>query len=775
MKRALIFIAIFGIVGYSVAQQVQLKGVVTVQNSKTYTGKTQYVKNAEVTHPNAKNDVTDDDGKFTLNITGLRPNIQTHITVIPHGTYSDYVVVNEKELQNITLGRITPVGVYICKKGELEQRQAEMVGVNMRKLEERMEKEQKRLQKELDELKSKNDYLNTRYGEIKDSLDIISKNMDKTFERIKEYAQNMTLENLDDKDDNYVKAYNCFSNGELDSVSYYLNDNELELKHQKILQLQEEAKKERELVEILTESAKAKEEYSENSLNELLKEWLLLARTYAIKNDHEKTIFYYEKVINADSTNVDNIFKYANYLYSTQDYVKAEKYYLQSLEICRELEKENPNTYLVDLAIALNNLAASHKAVNENIMALKEYKEALEIRRKLAEENPKMYLAYVATTLNNLANLLKEQNEYPEALEKYEEALEIRRKLAADDPKYLYDVAITLNNLAIFHREINEDEKSLEEFEESLEIFKKLAADNPKYLSDIARTLGNLAILHKKRGKYQEALAEHTESLDIYRTLSTDNPKVYLPNTALTLNNIAVLHYSLKEYQKAIEEYEEALEIYRTLATDNPKTYLFYVGTLLQNLGNLYRDTNEYQKALELYNESLDIRKKLAADNPKAHSSNVVQTLTNLADLYEKANEYTKALEEYKEALKITETLVIYNPKMYSTWVEEINNYISKCYLYTKDYLQAEQYARQALELNTTSLAKINLAHALLFQNRFPEAETIYKELSQTICEENETCTQILLDNLENLGKANAIPENCKTNVEKIKKMLLEE
>ena len=135
MKRRLTllfieFIVILGIAVNSAAQQVKLHGVVSVQNSKINTGRTQYVKGAEVEHVNLKNaktgDVTGDDGKFTLDIQGVQPNSQTRISVILHGNYADYVVVNEKEIKDITLGRVLPVGVYICKKGELEERRAEM-------------------------------------------------------------------------------------------------------------------------------------------------------------------------------------------------------------------------------------------------------------------------------------------------------------------------------------------------------------------------------------------------------------------------------------------------------------------------------------------------------------------------------------------------------------------------------------------------------------------------------------------------------------------------
>jgi hypothetical protein len=83
----------------------------------------------------------------------------------------------------------------------------------------------------------------------------------------------------------------------------------LDIKHQKILQLQQEAKKEKELAAILTESAKQKEEFTENSLNELIKEWLLLARTADMQNDYEK----------------------------------VKKYYLQCLEVYRTLAVETPH------------------------------------------------------------------------------------------------------------------------------------------------------------------------------------------------------------------------------------------------------------------------------------------------------------------------------------------------------------------------------------------------------------------------------------------------
>ena len=612
MKRAIFYIVFLSIIINSIAQQIPLKGVVTVQNSKTYTGQTQYVKNVEAIHPNAKSDVTDDEGKFTLHITGLKPNTQTQIAVILSGIYYDYVVVNERELRDITLGRITPIGVYICKKGELEQRQADMIGINMRKWEERTETDKKRIQKELDDLKSKNDYLNVRYGEIKDSLDIISKNETKILERITEYAKSMVIENLDIKDDHYVKAYDCFSRGELDSVSYYLQEQELELKHQKILQLQEETKKEEGLVALLTEAVRAKKEYSENRLTELLKEWLLLARTYNMKNDYEKTMLYYEKVVSADSLNTDHLHEFAKYLYAIREYAKAENYYLQCLEKYRALEKENPNTYLTDLAQILNDLAVVHWYFKEYHKALEEYEEALEARRKLVAENPKVYLA---------------------------------------------DLAQTLNNMAILHGNIQEFAKAEAEYEEALEIRRTFAAENPKlYFGKVAQTLGNLAILHYDTKEYSKALVEYTEALEINRNLATEDPKNYLESVAGVLNNLGNLHEVMRKYDMALEKYQEALEINRNLAIENPKTYLVNVAETLINLGDLYQNNKEYSKALKEYGEALTIFREFAATNPKVYTADVVWVLNNMSQCYLFIKEYTQAEQYAREALELEET-----------------------------------------------------------------------------------------------------------------------
>ena len=125
MKRILLSLQILVFAFYLSAQQVPLRGVVTVQNSRVNTGKTVYVPGVEVKHEKANPTLTDNEGKFTLKVIGVPSGKQLTLSALPTGKYNGYVVVNERDLNSITLGRTEPVGVFICNKEELEKRKAD--------------------------------------------------------------------------------------------------------------------------------------------------------------------------------------------------------------------------------------------------------------------------------------------------------------------------------------------------------------------------------------------------------------------------------------------------------------------------------------------------------------------------------------------------------------------------------------------------------------------------------------------------------------------------
>jgi tetratricopeptide (TPR) repeat protein len=139
-----------------------------------------------------------------------------------------------------------------------------------------------------------------------------------------------------------------------------------------------------------------------------------------------------------------------------------------------------------------------------------------------------------------------------------------------------------------------------------------------------------------------------------------------------------------------------------------------------------------------------------------------------LKELLQKKEEIEKLLNAKKESEK-KEGAESQSSTNYKLTIAQRYTSISYYYLFLKEYAQSEQAALKALELDATYLlSKTNLAHALLFQNRFSEAEAIYKELLQT----DKSYSKILLQDFKELEEANVIPDDRKEDFAKIKQLL---
>ena len=97
----------------------------------------------------------------------------------------------------------------------------------------------------------------------------------------------------------------------------------------------------------------------------------------------------------------------------------------EALKIYRELAQKEPETYLPQVAITLNNFGIFDSDKNQLNEARNEYEEALKIQRELVQKEPETYLLYVAATLSNLGILNRAQNRPEEARKTFKEALNI--------------------------------------------------------------------------------------------------------------------------------------------------------------------------------------------------------------------------------------------------------------------------------------------------------------------------------------------------------------
>ena len=367
---------------------------------------------------------------------------------------------------------------------------------------------------------------------------------------------------------------------------------------------------------------------------------------------------FYERLIELSPT-IEYHFKYALLLQSLNDFEKARHHYEEALQTLRELSKKNPEAYLPEVAISLNNLGVLLSDTNNLEQARDNYEEALQIRRELAKHNPEEYLPDVATSLNNLGVLLRYTNNLKQAQDYQEEALQIRRELTKQNPEvYLPDVAASLNNLGNLLRDTNDLKQAQDYYEEALQTHRELARKNPKaYLPDLATSLNNLGSLLSDTNDLKQAQDYYEEALQIRRELAKKNPEAYLPDVAASLNNLGSLLSDTNDLKQAQDYYEKALQILRELTQQNPEVYLPDVAASLNNLGVLLCDTNDLKQAQDHYEEALQIRREFAKQNPEAYLPDVAMTQQNLTIFYLELGKKGDAEKAYLEAHEIYQKL----------------------------------------------------------------------------------------------------------------------
>ena len=323
---------------------------------------------------------------------------------------------------------------------------------------------------------------------------------------------------------------------------------------------------------------------------------------------------FYERLIELSPT-IEHHFKYALLLQSLNDFEKARRHYEEVLQALQELAQQNPEAYLPEVAISLNNLGVLLSDTNDLKKAQDYYEEALQIRRELAKHNPEEYLPDVATSLNNLGVLLRYTNNLKQAQDYQEEALQIRRELTKQNPEvYLPDVAASLNNLGNLLRDTNDLKQAQDYYEEALQTHRELARKNPEaYLPDVAESLNNLGSLLSDTNDLKQAQDYYEKALQILRELTQQNPEAYLPDVAASLNNLGVLLCDTNDLKQAQDHYEEALQIRREFAKQNPEAYLPDVAMTQQNLTIFYLRLEKKEDAEKAYQEAHDIYQELAS------------------------------------------------------------------------------------------------------------------------------------------------------------------
>ncbi len=402
---------------------------------------------------------------------------------------------------------------------------------------------------------------------------------------------------------------------------------------------------------------------------------------------------------------------------NTFKYTKAENYYLQSLDVFKNINYQQDPWY----ATSCSNLAGLYEKVGKYQKAKPLYFKAKAIYENSSGKESKSY----AKVCNNIGGLYIRLGELEKAEPYLIEAKEIGEKLFGKE----HDAyAMSCNNLAELYRNMRNYKKAIPLYTEARLVYEKLYG---KQHLQYAITCNNLALLYTKTGDYESAEANYLESNAVFKKVYGENNDVY----AQSVNNLAGLYLDFGKYQKAELLFIEAKEIRaKILGKQHPD----YAGSC-NNLAGLYRRTGEYRKAELLLIESKNIYEKALGKN----HPNYALACNNLASIYSKAGLYKNAEPLLLEAKSISEAIDGRNNK---TYANSCNN-LATLYVKTGNYQKAESLLIESKAIyerlygkNDVSYAKTcnNLAAvyhniAILAESSTEGAEALKNAVSLTI------------------------------------------
>ena len=229
MNTKLLIIISCSLLSFSLeAQQINLMGQVSIHNSKYNTGTIKYVKNVQIIADFTSPAITDTEGKFELEFVGLSKGTSISISVEKEGLE----LVNDPDLQDIVLGRLTPVKVFLAPKGQVIKAQTEIYNISIEvltaqheKIIQELKKDNANTQKVINELEQR---LGRTIANRFEAEKILNEQLSNTKRRLPEFARELATTNLDFASEMYRKAYAYVKAGEIEKAIETLDEKVLD-------------------------------------------------------------------------------------------------------------------------------------------------------------------------------------------------------------------------------------------------------------------------------------------------------------------------------------------------------------------------------------------------------------------------------------------------------------------------------------------------------------------------------------------------------------------
>ena len=448
------------------------------------------------------------------------------------------------------------------------------------------------------------------------------------------------------------------------------------------------------------------------------------------------------QLVDADTLNIDNIFRCACFFQQQNNYESAEKYYKLLL---RQIEKINGRDFNVDQLhiLACNNLSALYRGMNNEEYAKEHCIKASRLCMECFKEDPNSYIWLVNTVVNSFCIIIAD---FPNSFEdeSFEDSfetlvlsvLEFIYSDNNDDDVEIQEIRNTL--LKMFTQIENEDEQykrelieyydrladKLNDDNDILKFCKSLSAQARLYVSnkdfeladplynieselfskckniskDIeASLLFNLAFMHAENGKTELAEKEYSQASGLYKNLVEENADAYNFDYSSVLHNLAAAHVALGKNEFAEKEYRDAINIRKQLSASSPQLYNPDLAMSYNNLANLYWSMQRFEDSEEAFKACTEIYSELYADNHKMYKGLLANSFYGLGICMGTNKKYGESIIALEKSLKLSKE-IIEEKKDSSLYLMNLAC-LSTTYFFAKDYESSYTHNKDLLQL----------------------------------------------------------------------------
>lgn len=295
MEKVLIFILINTVWVLSnvvQAQKIEQHGWVTELNS----GK-KAIGGVEIDFDAAVPTTSDDDGNFVLTFGDKKIGDMILLNQIYK---KGYEVVNIKELQLAKLNGEKMV-VVMCKAGLLDKRRAEYYNISVKFITASYKANIEKLKEQIKKSEISQEHFLSQIQELNQRRKVVMKNAE-------QLASKFSRVNFDDVSDLYKRAFNKFSQGDIDGAIAILEEEDL------ISRAKKRIKERNRLQVVMKDLEKWKKENDAAALNDM-EATRMMIKSLPVENNIGKIDSLYQYMLKLDSTDVNIKSEYTRFLH----------------------------------------------------------------------------------------------------------------------------------------------------------------------------------------------------------------------------------------------------------------------------------------------------------------------------------------------------------------------------------------------------------------------------------------------------------------------------